>query len=52
MLMAIFFRSVSILWRNWLKQKKQVTEETCELLASLDEKQKKLSEYRKNIVNI
>jgi len=31
---------------------KQVTEETHELLVSLDEKQRKLSEYQTNIVNI
>jgi hypothetical protein len=30
----------------------QVTEETRELLVSLDEKQKKLIEYQTNIVNI
>ena len=29
-----------------------VTEETCELLVSLDEKQKELIEYQTNIVNI
>jgi hypothetical protein len=29
-----------------------VTEETCELLVSLDEKQKELTEYQTNIVNI
>jgi len=31
---------------------KQVTEETHELHVSLDEKQRKLSEYQTNIVNI
>ena len=31
---------------------KHVTEETCELLVSLDEKQKELTEYQTNIVNI
>jgi hypothetical protein len=30
----------------------QVTDETRELLVSLDEKQKKLTEYQTNIVNI
>ena len=31
---------------------KQITEETRELLVSLDEKQKELTEYQTNIVNI
>jgi hypothetical protein len=29
-----------------------VTEETCELLVSLDEKQKELTEYQTNLANI
>ena len=35
-----------------MKQKKQVTDETRELLVSLDEKQKELAEYQTNIVQI
>jgi Tfp pilus assembly protein PilN len=30
----------------------RVTEETCELLVSLDEKQKELTEYQTNVANI
>jgi DNA-binding beta-propeller fold protein YncE len=40
------------LMKELLEAEKQVTEETRELLVSLDEKQKKLIEYQTNIVNI
>jgi hypothetical protein len=38
--------------KELIEAEKQVTEETRELLVSLDEKQKKLTEYQTNIVNI
>jgi hypothetical protein len=38
--------------KELIELEKQVTEETRELLVSLDEKQKKLIEYHSNIVNI
>ena len=38
--------------KELIELEKQVTEETRELLVSLDEKQKKLIEYQTNIVNI
>jgi hypothetical protein len=38
--------------KELIELEKQVTEETGELLVSLDEKQKKLIEYQTNIVNI
>jgi len=38
--------------KELIEAEKHVTKETRELLASLDEKQKKLSEYQANIVNI
>ena len=41
-----------ILWRNWKKQKKQVTEHSREVLLSFDEKQIKLTQHQTNIVNI
>jgi hypothetical protein len=40
------------LMKELTEAEKQVTEQTRELLAFLDEKQKKLSEFQKNIVNI
>ena len=40
------------LMKELTEAEKQVTEQARELLAFLDEKQKKLSEYQKNIVNI
>jgi hypothetical protein len=38
--------------KELIELEKQVTEETRELLVSLDEKQKKLIEFQTNIVNI
>ena len=35
-----------------MKQEKQVTDETREVLVSLDEKQKEFTEYQTNIVHI
>jgi septal ring factor EnvC (AmiA/AmiB activator) len=40
------------LLKDLTEAEKQITDETHELLVSLDEKQKKLSEYQTNIINI
>jgi hypothetical protein len=54
MLVVIFLRQLSILHdsKKLTEAETHVTEETCELLVSLDEKQKELIEYQTNIVNI